>query len=242
MDRSKGLHRRLSGHLDEPTTVTKCWSPFRPTCHYNRGAVPPLGDYGMFLEGHGWFYNGERKIHEDVVASTQDAATNRHRSCLEDHGSASCPNLQWGPSAGLESAVRETILDRNLAVGRRRRVATTRRVCDGSAVKSLLAEVDALLLSETATKIPALLEVIPVEANRTGGSLKKRSAPTSTLDIGTDELPKTKAPRLEVRESGTAGPSHVCEGRAEPQPHAAMDSKSKDTGLGEPMDNDTEPV
>ncbi|KAH7982726.1 hypothetical protein HPB52_006864 [Rhipicephalus sanguineus] len=245
MGRSKGRHRRLIERLDEPTPATKSWPPFGLTCRYNHGALPPLGDYGMFLEEHRRFFDGARNIPEAVVASTQDAAMNRRPNCLEDHGTASFLDLQWPLSKGLEPAVRKTILDRKLAVGRPRRVAASNTwlVCDGPAVKSVPADADALLLSETTTKTSALQEFTPGKAKRTGGSLKRRSAPKSTDDVGIkDESPKTKTPRLEVRGSGTVGPMDVCEVRAEPQAHAAMDSKSKDIDLGKPKESDTQPA
>ncbi|KAH7983898.1 hypothetical protein HPB52_015128 [Rhipicephalus sanguineus] len=209
MDRSKGRNRHYDDQLYKATPATKSMPPFRPTCRYNRGALPPLGDYGKFLEEHMRLYDGARKTHEAVVASTLEAATKRHRGCLEDHNRASWLGSRCVSNTGFETAVRKTLSGRIVAVLRRRRVATTntRRVCNGSVVKPW--EGDALLLSEAITMSSELQEFIPGDVTITEENLQMRSAATSTSDVNIENVSlKTKTLRRQVQEQepGAAGP------------------------------------
>ncbi|KAL1432517.1 hypothetical protein MTO96_013272 [Rhipicephalus appendiculatus] len=78
-NRHGGLQCRFRYQMDETTPATKTMPPFRPTCRYKLDDLPSLGHYGTCLEEHRWFHDGARKVHEAVVASTTDAAANRHR-------------------------------------------------------------------------------------------------------------------------------------------------------------------
>ncbi|KAL1432514.1 hypothetical protein MTO96_013269 [Rhipicephalus appendiculatus] len=79
MDSSTARHCRSHDQKNQAIPTTKSMPPFRPTCRYNRGALPSLGDYGTFLEEHRRLYDDARNMHEAVVASTTDSAANRHR-------------------------------------------------------------------------------------------------------------------------------------------------------------------
>ncbi|KAH7982948.1 hypothetical protein HPB52_008332 [Rhipicephalus sanguineus] len=236
MCRSTGRRCRSDVHVKWTTKrTTKSKPPFQPTCRYSRGALLPLGDYEKFLKEHRRFYDGARRNHEGVVASTTDAASKGRRGFLEEHDRASwlCP--QWVSSTGFKLVVPKTILDRKVAavVRRHRHVATTntrRRVCGGAAVNSELPEAYARHLSlKMATKTSGVQEVVPGDATTTGGSLNRRSAVTSKDDVGIEDEPsKPKTPLLEVEESGTAEQTDVCEVSAAPQAPAAVNSGRKD--------------
>ncbi|KAH7940318.1 hypothetical protein HPB52_023032 [Rhipicephalus sanguineus] len=238
MDRSTVRRCRSHDQMDEATPatpMTKGRPPFRPTCRYNRGALPSLGEYEKFLEEHRRFYDSARKTHEAVVASTSDVAAKRHRGCLEHNDRTSWLGPQWASSTGFQPAARKTIADRKVAVARRRRhvaATNTRRLHDGAALSSRPLGANAQHFSEKTTKkASGVQEVVPGDVQRTGGN-KRRSEVTCTEDVGIkDQTPKTKTPRLEVRKSATAGPTDVCVVSAGPQEPAAIDSKRKDTGL-----------
>ncbi|KAL1437336.1 hypothetical protein MTO96_001397 [Rhipicephalus appendiculatus] len=223
--------------MDEATPATKSRATFRKTSRGNLGALLSMGDYEKLLEKNRWVYDGARKTHEAVVASTTDVASKRHYGCLEDYDHASLLGPHWISSMWYEPAICKTISNIKVAVVRRRRhVATTntrRRVFDGAAVNPEPPEVYARHLSrKKATKTSGVQEAVPGDATRTGGSLKRRSAVACIDDVGIkDESTKPKTPRLEVQDSRTAEPTDVCEVSAEPQAPAAVDPKRKDTGL-----------
>ncbi|KAL1432454.1 hypothetical protein MTO96_013212 [Rhipicephalus appendiculatus] len=180
MDRPTGRQCRSHDQTDEAAPATRSMTPFRPTYSCNRDAlpsagdckmpmVPPLGYCRSSMEEHRRLYDGARKMHDAVVASTTDAAANRHRTCLEERDCTSWLDLQWFSSSAFQPAVRKTISGWQMAVVKHRRVATTntQRVCDGSAVNSEPPESYALHLSEK--KTPGLQEVVLGDSPRIGG-------------------------------------------------------------------------
>ncbi|KAL1432515.1 hypothetical protein MTO96_013270 [Rhipicephalus appendiculatus] len=136
-----------------------------------------------------------------------------------------------------ESAVRKTISDREMAVTKRRRIATanTRQVCDGSAVNSEPPEATLYIRPRRQRITLDSRWSSPMTRPEMEGTSRGEVPVTSTDDAGVkDESPKTKAPRLEVQESRTAGPTDACEASAASQAPAAFGSKGKDTGMRKP--------
>ncbi|KAH6920542.1 hypothetical protein HPB50_028470 [Hyalomma asiaticum] len=159
--------------LDKGETNSK--PPFRPTCHGNRGTLPPLVDYESFLKEERPFCDGARKLVEGVVASIRHAAASRHSKCIGHSGTLKLGS-GYASSMGFEPATWVAILGTRLVVARRRRVATKNAppVCDASVGKITSEEFDELLHSKTMRREPE--EVIPGHVETKRPNHKRRSS------------------------------------------------------------------
>lgn len=174
---------------------------FRTTNRCSANALPPLGEYGTFLEEHTRFYDATRINHQVITASA--AAANRHRNCLEGRVCKAGP--EWISSTTVEPAARKASLGRKPAI-RRGRVAMKdgRRTCDGSTVTrgtvTPKQEVDGLPPSKKRRTIFAVQD--SHDAAGTGEKRKRRSMATgdsSTNDVGSNEEPPKPKTVMQVR-------------------------------------------
>lgn len=220
--------------MDSATTpAAKGRPPFRPPGGPNFGALPPLSDFESFLEEHKRFYESARKTHRAVVASTADAAAGRHLGCLEpqdgfDTWKTPRQGLKGVSSTVIKSATGREVVDREVAVARRRRqVTATSTPClrDGVAVKSEGSVAFARSLSGKKTTKKTFQEVVSGSTTKTGG--KKRR---SEAEVGVkDETPNPKTPRLEFEELQAAEPVDACE--VDATLHADVPGNFKNSGV-----------